>query len=148
MDEKKTPRAAPDRSPPAPWAGAPEDALGPTRRGLPFESLIQEAIRRAASLGFSSFFLTEEAVRKAFSEVVPKDWVDYVGKQGNEVRGELIDRLAGEFNRWLRSVDAARILGDLLENYKVSATIQLSATPREPGDDRTTAPGGKPKRKK
>ena len=94
MAEKKTPEAAQDRSSPAPWADPPAEALGPERRGLPFESLIQEAIRRAASLGFSSFFLTEEAIRKAFSDAVPREWVDYVGKQGDEVRGELIDRLA------------------------------------------------------
>jgi len=129
MVEKKSPGAAADRTSADPWVD-PTAELGPVRRGLPFESLIQEAIRRAASLGFSSFFLTEEAIRKAFSEVVPQDWVEYVGKQGDEVRGEMIDRLAEEFNSWLRSVDVAEILGDLLKDYRISATIELSATPR------------------
>jgi len=129
MVEKKSPGAAADRTSTDPWAD-PTAELGPVRRGLPFESLIQEAIRRAASLGFSSFFLTEEAIRKAFSEVVPQDWVEYVGKQGDEVRGEMIERLAEEFSSWLRSVDVAEILGDLLKDYRISATIELSATPR------------------
>lgn len=129
MADKKSPGAGSDRSPADPWIEPPSE-LGPARRQLPFESLIQEAIRRAASLGFSSFFLTEEAIRKAFSEVVPQDWVEYVGKQGNEMRDEMIERLAGEFSSWLRSVDVAEILGDLLKDYEITATVQLSATPR------------------
>ena len=37
------------------------------RSARPLEGLFQEIIRRGASLGFSSFFLTEEAIRRAFS---------------------------------------------------------------------------------
>jgi hypothetical protein len=147
MVEKKSPGAAADRPPVAPWAESTAE-LGPVRRGLPFESLIQEAIRRAASLGFSSFFLTEEAIRKAFTEVVPQDWVEYVGKQGDEVRGEMIERLAGEFSSWLRSVDVAEMLGDLLKDYRISATIELSATPRAAREDvKEPIPAGSTRRK-
>ena len=89
----------------------------------------------------------DEAVRKAFNEVVPREWVDYVSKQGDEVRSEMIDRLAEEFTTWLRGVDPARILGDLLENYEISATVRLSAEPRRRSGDRSESavPIRKPK---
>ena len=59
------------------------------RAGL-FEALLHEAIRRTAQVGFSSFFATEDAVRRAFSEAVPRDWVDYANRQSTELRSEMI----------------------------------------------------------
>ena len=108
---------------------------GPSRPeagpGGPLEQLFSELIRRGASLGFTSFFLTEEAVRRAFSDRVPSEWLEYFARQGEEVRGELVDRLAKEFGNWLRSVDLAALLSEVLERYDVSAHIELSAAPKE-----------------
>jgi hypothetical protein len=97
------------------------------------ESLVRDVIRRAATLGFSGFFATEEAVRKAFQEVVPDDWVDYANRQSDEVRGEMIDRLAAEFGRWLETLDPADLLGRFLESHEVSATVTLTSRPRRQG---------------
>ena len=94
---------------------------------------MQELIRRGTSLGLSSFFLTEEAVRRAFADKVPPEWVEYLGRQGEEVRSDLVDRLGKEFGNWLKSVDVPELVGELLERYDVSATIELSAA-RSRGD--------------
>ena len=94
---------------------------------------MQELIRRGTSLGLSSFFLTEEAVRRAFADKVPPEWVEYLGRQGEEVRSDLVDRLGKEFGNWLKSVDVPELVGELLERYDVSATIELSAA-RSTGD--------------
>ena len=93
------------------------------------ESLVREVIRRAAALGFGGFFATEEAVRRAFNDVVPDDWVAYVNRQGGEVRSELIDRLAVEFGNWLETLDPAELLGRFLESHEVTATVTLSPRP-------------------
>ena len=87
-------------------------------------------MRRGASLGFASFFMTEEAIRRAFSDRVPVEWVEYLNKQGEEVRTDLVDRVGAEFGEWLRTLDVAKLLGELLERHDVRARIELSAEPR------------------
>ena len=39
---------------------------------------IPELMRRAIALGLTGFFTTEEAVRRALGDTVPKDWTDYL----------------------------------------------------------------------
>jgi hypothetical protein len=114
-------------------AQAPE----PGRRGGPLETLFQEAVRRAAALGLSGFFLTEEAVRRALSDSVPKEWADYISRQSEEVRSDLVDRLAQEFGAWLRTLDLSDVLRNVLEDYDLSGEVKLSAHPKQ-GD--STAP--------
>ena len=106
-----------------------ERHLGPRwPRVGPLESLLSVLVRRGASLGFASFFLTEEAVRRAFSDKVPPEWTEYLARQGEEVRGDIADRLAKEFGNWLRQLDLAEVLAQVLERYDVSARV--SAAPK------------------
>ena len=92
----------------------------------PLESLFQEAIRRATALGLSGFFLTEEAVRRALTDTVPQEWVDYVSRQSEDVRRDLVDRLVQEFGLWLRTLDLSELLRNVLEDYEISAQIDIS----------------------
>ena len=91
------------------------------------ESLFQEAIRRATALGLSGFFLTEEAVRRALSDTVPREWVDYVSRQSDDVRHDMVDRLVHEFGSWLRTLDLSEVIQKVLEDYEISAQIDISA---------------------
>ena len=95
------------------------------RAGL-FEALLHEAIRRTAQVGFSSFFATEDAVRRAFSEAVPRDWVDYANRQSTELRSEMIERMSGEFGAWLRTIDLAQVMGKLLAESDVGLRVSIS----------------------
>ena len=99
------------------------------------EALFQELIRRGASLGFSSFFLTDEAVRRAFSERVPSQWTAFLGRQGEDLRAELVDRLAKEFGQWLRGLDLAQLVDEFLRDHRVTARIELEATRKSPAED-------------
>ncbi|MFI5315705.1 MAG: hypothetical protein ACHQ6T_08385 [Myxococcota bacterium] len=105
------------------------------RRAGPLEAFFQEAVRRAAQLGLSTFFTTEEAVRRAFSESVPSDWLDYLNRQGSDIRVELLDRMSREFGEWLRQVDMAQIMSKLLEEHDFEFRISVSAQRR--GKERT-----------
>lgn len=111
-------------------AADPGELEEAARRSGPLESLFTEAIRRAASLGFSSFFLTEEALRRAFNDSVPREWVDYVSRQGEGVRTELFDALAKQFGEWLREIDLVEILGEVLRGHDISVRLDLSAERR------------------
>jgi len=94
------------------------------------ESLFQELVRKGTSLGLSSFFLTEEAVRKAFSDRVPAEWLEFLGRQSEEVRSDVVDRASKEFGNWLRTLDLSELLGELLERYEISANIELDVRTR------------------
>lgn len=105
-------------------AGATETR---SRAGGPLEALFQEAVRRATALGLSGFFMTEEAVRRALSDTVPQEWVDYISRQSDDVRSDTIDRIVSEFGSWLRSVDLADVIRTVLEDYEIEAKIEISA---------------------
>lgn len=94
------------------------------------ESIFQEVIRRGASLGFSSFFLTEEAIRRAFSERVPAEWADYVSEQSESVRDELIERMSLEFGNWLRTLDLGQIAEEFLAEREVSLRLEIKPKQR------------------
>lgn len=83
-------------------------------------------IRRFAALGLSSFFTTESAIRKAFGDTVPQEWVDFLTDQGDRSRQELFDRVAAEFGRVLERVD----IEDLLERLATGRTIEVEAKVR------------------
>ncbi len=106
-----------------------EIPTGARRAGL-LEALLHEAVRRAAQAGLSGFFATEDALRRAFSDTVPRDWADYLGEKGSDLRGELIDRLAAEFGAWLRTVDIAQVAGKLLEENDFELRISVSGQRR------------------
>jgi hypothetical protein len=106
------------------------DALAGARRTGLFEALLHEAVRRAAQAGLTGFFATEDALRRAFSDTVPRDWAEYLGEKGSDLRSELIERLAAEFGAWLRTVDVAQIAGKLLEDNDFELRISVSGQRR------------------
>ena len=106
----------------------------------PLEAFFSELIRRGTALGLSSLVLTEEAIRRAFSDKVPPEWVGYASRQGDELRRELVDRLGKEFGQWLRTQDPAELLQQMLDRYDVSARIELRPAD-EPRGDRDATPG-------
>jgi len=109
-----------------------DDELDLGRRPGPLEAFFQEAVRRAAQLGLSTFFTTEEAVRRAFSESVPPDWLDYLNRQGTDLRGELLERMSREFGEWLHKIDMPQIMSKLLEEHDFELRISVSARSRSP----------------
>ena len=88
---------------------------------------LPELLRRVASIGFSGFFLTEAAVRKALGDTLPKDWIDFAVEQSDRTRAEFIERLSYEVARNLESLDLAAVLSRLLEGrtLEVKAEIRL-----------------------
>jgi hypothetical protein len=134
--------AGSDRREGSPPEEEPRAESDRARRSGPLESLYQEFVRRAAGLGLSSFVLTEEALRKAFAESLPRDWVEYLSRQSSGVRKEVLEALVREFGEWLRGIDAMsfqrNLIRTLLEDFEISLEINISARPREkPGRGRS-----------
>ncbi len=99
------------------------------------KAAIPEIMRRALSLGLSGFFLTEEAVRKALGDTLPKDWIDFAVDQSDRTRQEFLERLSFEIGRAFERADLAAVMRELLEGrtLEVKAEIRL----KEPESERS-----------
>ena len=136
MDKKKTPRKR-DPSP----IGEEDDGLA---------GFLPDLLRRGLTLGFTGFFLTEEAVRKALGESVPRDLMDFILTQSERTRTEFLDRISKEFARTLSVVDPVELTKQLLEgnSIEVNATIRLvpsGAEEKKGGRKRSVRGAGEPR---
>jgi hypothetical protein len=106
-------------------------------------SALPDLMRRALSLGLSGFFLTEEAVRKALGDTLPKDWIDFAVDQSERTRKDFLERLSFEIGRALENADMGAVLRDLLEGrtLEVKAEFRLREpdAPAESGPVRVTS---------
>ena len=94
---------------------------------------VPELLRRVLTFGLSGFFTTNEAVRRALGETVPKDWIDFAVDQSERTRAEFIERLAGEIARTLEAVDLVAVLERVLEGRMIDVRAQIQLLPREDG---------------
>lgn len=102
-------------------------ARRPTTQESAARNAIPELVRKALTAGFSGFFFTEEAIRKALGETLPREWADFASEQSDRARAEFLERLSYEIGRALEGVDYAAVLSQLLEGrtLEVSAKIRL-----------------------
>ena len=97
---------------------------------------LPELVRRALALGLSGFFLTEEAIRKAVGDTIPRDWADFAVEQSERARREFLERLSYEIGQSLEKLDLAAVLRQLLDGrtLEIRAEIRL-------GDGRESGAG-------
>jgi hypothetical protein len=112
----------------------PEDA----EQGAGARGAVPDLMRRALAAGFSGFFLTEAAFRKALGDALPRDWADFASEQSNRARDEFFERLGQEAGRAMENMDLAEVLTQLLEGRTLEITAQIRLGPR---DDETGRPG-------
>ncbi len=93
---------------------------------------VPELVRRVLSIGLSGFFLTEEAIRKALGDAVPRDWTDFVVAQSDRTRKEFLERLSFEIGQSLENIDIARVLTELLEGRTLEVNAEIRLTPKGP----------------
>jgi hypothetical protein len=94
-------------------------------------------MRRALSVGFSGFFLTESAVRRALGDTLPRDWVDFAVEQSERTRAEFLERLSHELARSLERVDLGSALTQLMEGRTLEIKAQIRLGPKRPRGART-----------
>ncbi|MAE95024.1 MAG: hypothetical protein CL910_10220 [Deltaproteobacteria bacterium] len=97
-----------------------------------------ELLRRGLSMGFTGFFMTEEAIRRAFGDSAPREVIDFVLEQSEKTRTEFLDRMSREFGRTLQALDPVELARRLLDGR----TIEVSAQVRFVADEREDEEGG------
>ena len=86
-------------------------------------------MRRIIALGLSGFFFTEEPIRKALGDALPKDWIDFAAVQSERTRGEFLERLSLEMGRALENVDIADVFSRLLAGNTIEIHAQIQLKP-------------------
>ena len=117
-----------ETGPPVASTEAPEPKESEGTGGLP---ALPDLLRRALSVGFSGFFLTETAIRKALGDTLPKDWIDFAIDQSERTRAEFIERMAFEVARSLENVDLATVLTRLLEGRTLEVKAEIRLNPKD-----------------
>ena len=97
---------------------------------------LPDLVRKAFSLGFSGFFLTEEAIRKALGDTIPKDWTDFAVDQSERARREFLERLSFEIAQSLDKVDIAAVLQELLQGRTLEIRAEIRLGEKEQGPSR------------
>jgi hypothetical protein len=106
-----------------------EGEAGGRLPGLP------ELARRALSLGLSGFFLTEETIRKALGDTLPRDWTDFAIEQSERTRKEFLERLSYELAQMLEQADLAALMRELLEGRTLEIRAEIRLGGQESGPD-------------
>jgi hypothetical protein len=114
---------------------APPEGDAPPQEEDAAAGRIPELLRRGLSLGFSGLFMTEEAVRRAFGDTVPRDWVDFATDQSTRTRSEFLERLSGEIARSLEAIDLVEILDSLLSGRTLEVRAEIRIGERDGGGD-------------
>ena len=99
--------------------------------GAEASSFFPELLRRGLTLGFTGFFLTEEALRKALGDSVPRDVLEFMLDQSQRMRAEFLDRVSTEFGRVLERVDPVDLARRLLEGGTVEVTARFQLVPKD-----------------
>lgn len=96
---------------------------------------VPDMIRRMASIGLSGFFMTEGAIRRAFGDTVPQEWIDFANEQSERTRDEVIDRITEEIRRQFADTDPAELMSKFLSGHTIEIEAKLRLTPRDDDDD-------------
>jgi hypothetical protein len=92
---------------------------------------LPDLIRRAVTTGLSSLFNTNEVVRRAVGEAMPREWVDFAVDQSERTRAEFIERFAGELARTLESLELVEMAERLFEGRTIEIRAQIELLPRQ-----------------
>jgi hypothetical protein len=93
---------------------------------------VPDLLRRLLGLGFAGLFTTEEVLRKALGDSVPKDWIEFAAQQSERTRRELVDRVAAEVGRTLDGIDVRELAARLLQGHTLEVNAQIRFVARDP----------------
>ena len=92
---------------------------------------IPDFIRRALELSFASFFTTEQTIRRAVGETIPKDWIDFASAQSDRTRKDMTEAIAGEVARSIERIDLMDTLDGLFSGRTIEINAKIRLAPRD-----------------
>jgi hypothetical protein len=92
---------------------------------------VPDLLRRMLGLGFSGLFMTEQVLRKALGDSVPKEWVDFAIEQSERTRRELVERVGVEIGRVAEGIDLRELAEGLLRGHVLEVSARVRFVPDE-----------------
>ncbi len=92
---------------------------------------VPDLVRRAITAGLSGLFNTNEAVRRAVGDAMPREWVDFAVDQSERTRAEFIDRLAGEIARTIENLEIVEMAERFFEGKTIEIRAEIQLRPKE-----------------
>jgi hypothetical protein len=84
-----------------------------------------DLLRRGLSMGFTGFFMTEEALRRALGESAPREMIEFVVNQSERMRAEFLDRVSREVGKAVSAMDPVELVKRLLEGRTVEVSARI-----------------------
>ncbi len=85
-------------------ANLPDDPLAPDDVAEESRGSIADGVKKALLAGMGALFLTEESARRLARDwKLPKDVIDFVGRQAQGAKDEILRVFAAEIRRFLES---------------------------------------------
>jgi hypothetical protein len=107
--------------------------------GKLLDTFLPETLKRALFMGAGLLFLTEEGIRKNLSEFnIPREAVNYLVKQSEKSKKELLTIFQREINRFFSRIDPIRLSKEVLDG--ISLEVKTQITFRTKGKDDTLTP--------
>ncbi len=116
----------------------PEDPLEPERPGDegPRGSLA-DGVKKALLAGMGALFMGEESARRLAREwKLPKDVIDFVGRQAQGAKDEVLRVFAGEFRRFLESESVRKEFWKGLAENTIELDVRIRFRPGAEGEPR------------
>ena len=113
------------------------------------EGIVPEIVRKAVASGIRSVFATEEGLRAAIADLLPKEIPGYISTQFESIRGELLRLVSDELHSFLGRINIGKELQKALTALSLEVRMQVRFLPNDKGGVRPSITGTvKPKKAK
>ncbi len=111
--------------------GETPGSLSEEEEGEETGGFFPDLLRKGLTLGFTGLFMTEEAIRRALGDSVPRDVMEFLLEQSNRTRAEFLDRLSREFGRTLQALDPVEVARRLLDGRTIEVSARVRLVPED-----------------
>jgi hypothetical protein len=116
----------------APDEKAPPKGEEPAARRI--DGLIPDTVRRALVAGLGALFMTEEGLRHLVTEMrLPKEAVQFLTKQADQAKVQLLEVISRELRGFLESVNLAEELQKVLCSVVLEVKTEIRLIPSDEG---------------
>ncbi len=123
-------------------ANLPDDPLQPEEPGAEEargSGSLADGVKKALLAGMGALFLTEESARRLARDwKLPKDVIDFVGRQAQGAKDEILRVFAGEVRRFLESESVRKEFWKGLTEKTIELEMTIRFRPDAGGEPRPT----------
>ncbi len=115
----------------------PLQPLDPGAEGARGSGSLADGVKKALLAGVGALFMTEESARRLARDwKLPKDVIDFVGRQAQGAKDEILRVFAGEVRRFLESESLRKEFWKRLTENAIELEVKIRFRPDAAGEPR------------